>query len=191
MQKGLIVEIQDENRKLYQTEEATAIEDYLKQRQHELKEIIPYLKQISNTEIPSGSVSVSYGPTRLRAAFSSIFDLKSEVLIWTLPKNVSEVLGDWFLEEMNEKIIKHKMPVKIIYSKSFNPEREIKKSESADVRYVDEETTIFTIACSDLVFLIVLGTPLTVLEMKSANIAAGFKSRFFTIWDKSLKNRDK
>jgi hypothetical protein len=189
MQKGLIVEIQDDKRKLYQTKEYTAIEEYLKQKQTELKQIAPYLKTISNTEIPTGSISVSYGLTRLRATFSSIFDLKKEMLIWILPKNVDEVLGEWFLKEINEKIIKQKIPAKIIYSKYFDTKKEISKTPLTEARYADEETNIFTVTCSNLVFLIVLANPITVIEMKNTDIAEGFKSRFHTFWKKTEKTR--
>lgn len=188
-QMGLIVGIQEENRRLYQTKEYTAIEEYLKQKQTELKEIAPYLKEISNTEMPKDAISVSYGLTRLRATFSSIFNLKQEILIWILPKNVEEILGDWFLKEINETIVKQEIPVKFIYSKQFDVMKEIAKNPFTDVRYIDEDTNIFTIVCSDIVFLIVLADPITVIEMKNIDIAEGFKSRFLTFWEKAEKAR--
>lgn len=190
-QLGFIVEIQEENRKLYQTKEYTAIEEYLKQKQAELKEITPYIKSISNTEIPEGTISVSYGLTRLRATFSSIFDLKQEVLIWTLPKNVEEVLGEGFLKEINETIVKKEIPVKIVYSEYFDSMKEISKNPFTDARYTDEDSNIFTIVCSDIVFLIVLANPITIIEMKNVDISEGFKSRFHTFWEKSQKTRTK
>lgn len=188
-QRGFIVEIQEESRKLYQTKEYTAIEEYLKQKQAELKEIAPYLKGISNTEIPEGAISVSYGLTRLRATFSSIFDLKQEILIWILPKNVETVLGEWFLKEINETITKKEIPAKIIYSKHFDSTKEISKSQFTDVKYLDEDSNIFTIVCSDVVFLIVLADPITVIEMKNISISEGFKSRFRIFWEKAEKTR--
>lgn len=188
---GFIVEIQDENRKLYQTKEYTAIEEYLKQKQVELKEITPYLKNISNTEMPEGSISVSYGLTRLRAALSSVFDLKQEILIWILPKDVEAVLGEWFLKEINETSMKNEIPVKIIYSEQFDTAREIVKNNLLNARYIDEDTNIFTILCSDTVFLIVLANPITVIEMKNDNIVEGFKSRFYIFWEKAEKTRKK
>ena len=90
MQKGFIVEIQEESRKLYQTKEYTAIEEYLKQKQVELQQITPYLKNISNTTMPTGAISVSYGLTRLRTIISNILEPNQEILIWILPKNVDE-----------------------------------------------------------------------------------------------------
>ena len=190
-QTGFIVEIQEENRKLYQTKEHTAIEEYLKQKQTELKEIAPYIKNISNTEVPEGAISVSYGLTRLRATFSSIFDLKQEILIWTIPKNVEAILGEWFLKETNETIIKKEIPAKIIYSEHFDSTKEISKNSFTEVRYLDEESNIFTITCSDIVFLIVLADPITVIEMKNISISEGFKSRFRIFWEKAESTRKK
>lgn len=188
-QVGFIVEIQDENRKLYQTKEYTAIEEYLKQKQTELKEIVPYLKDVSNVEMPQGAISVSYGMTRVRTIFSSIFSLKQEILIWVLPKNVDLILGEWFLKEINETIVKNEIPVKIIYSEYFEPIKEITKNSFTETRYIKEDTNIFTIVCSDSVFLVVLGNPVTVVEMKNMDIAEGFRSRFLTLWQKSHKVR--
>lgn len=188
---GFIVEIQDENRKLYQTKEYTAIEEYLKQKQVELKEISPYLKNISNTEMPEGSISVSYGLTRLRSALSSVFDLKQEILMWIIPKNVEAVLGEWFLKEINETAMKKEIPVKIIYAERFDTSKEIVKNNLLNVRYINEDTNIFTILCSDTVFLIVLANPITVIEMKNDNIAEGFKSRFYIFWEKAEKTPKK
>ena len=190
-QKGFIVEIQEKNKKLYQTKEYTAIEEYLKQKQAELKGIEPFLKEIANTEMPEGAISVSYGLTRLRAAFSSIFDLKQEILIWILPKNVNEVLGEWFLKEIGETIVKKEIPTKIIYSEYFDIMKEITKNPFTEVKYINEDTNIFTIICKDLVFLIVLADPITVIEMKNIDIAEGFKSRFYTFWAKAEKTRIK
>ncbi|MFA5259360.1 MAG: helix-turn-helix domain-containing protein [Candidatus Pacearchaeota archaeon] len=184
-QKGFIVEIQKENKKLYQTKEHTAIEEYLKQKQAELSEIAPYLKEVSNTEIPNGSISVSYGLTRLRASFSAIFDLKKEIFIWTLPKNVNEILGEWFLKEINETIIKKEIPAKIIYCEQFDAIKKINKNPFTQARHVDENTSMFTIVCSDIVILTVLADPITVIEMKNIDISEGFKSRFFTLWEKA------
>ncbi len=188
-QKGFIVEIQGENKKLYQTKEHTAIEEYLKQKQTELREIAPYLKEISNTEMPNESISVSYGLTRLRATFSSIFNLKKEILFWIIPKNVNDVLGEWFLKEINEELVKKEIPAKIIYSEQFDTMKEISKNTFTEVRYVNEDTNIFTIVCSDVVILTVLADPITVIEMKNIDIAEGFKSRFFRFWERSKKTR--
>lgn len=188
---GFIVEIQDENRKLYQTKEYTAIERYLKQKQVELHEISSYLKNVSNTEMPEGSISVSYGLTRLRAALSSVFDLKQEILIWILPKDVEVVLGEWFLKEINETAMKKEIPVKIIYAEQFDITKKIVKNNLLSARYINEDTNIFTILCSDIVFLIVLANPITVIEMKNDNIAEGFKSRFYIFWEKAEKIRKK
>ena len=188
---GFIVEIQDENRKLYQTKEYTAIEEYLKQKQVELQEISSYLKNVSNTEMPEGSISVSYGLTRLRATLSSVFDLKQEILIWILPKDVEAVLGEWFLKEINETAMKKEVPVKIIYAKQFDTAKEIVKNNFLNARYINEDTNIFTILCSDTIFLIVLANPITIIEMKNDNIADGFKSRFYIFWEKAEKTRKK
>jgi len=188
-QKGFIVEIQDQNRKLYQTKEYTAIEEYLSQKQAEFKELAPYLKEVSNTQMPPAAISVSYGLTRLRAALSSLTDLKQEIFIWILQKNVNDILGEWFLQEINETLVKKEIPAKIIYSDNFEVSKEIPKNPFVEVRYANEDTNIFTIVCSDIVFLIVLSNPITVLEMKNVDIAQGFKSRFFASWEKA-KNKN-
>ncbi len=188
---GFIVEIRNEKRKLYQTKEYTAIEEYLKQKQVELHEISSYLKNISNTKMPEGSISVSYGLTRLRAALSSILNLKQEILIWILPKNVEAILGEWFLKEINETAIKKEIPIKVIHTKQFDDTEKITKNNLLNTRYINEEANIFTILCSDIVFLIVLANPITVIEMKNDNIAEGFKSRFYIFWERAEKVRKK
>ena len=189
-QRGFIVEIQDNNRKLYQTKEHTSIEKYLKQKQTEIEEIAPYIKEISNTEMPNEFISVSYGLTRLRAAYSNILDLKQEILIWILPKNVNDILGDRFLKEINESSVKKEIPIKIIYSEYFDSLKEISKNKFTDVKYINGDTNIFTIVCSDTVILIVLANPITIIEMKNIDIAEGFKSRFILFWEKAKKTRD-
>ena len=190
-QRGFILEILDENRKLYHAKEYTVIEEYLKQKQNEAKEVVPYLKEIANINVPAGSISVSYGLTRLRTTFSSLFDLKQELLIWVIPQNVDQILGDWFLKEINTKIIKKETEVKIIYSKNFDITKEIVQGPNTEVKYVPEDTNIFTIVCADTVFLIVLADPITVVEMKNIDIAEGFKSRFYNFWDKAEMVRKK
>ncbi len=185
--RGFIVEIQEKNKKLYQTKECTAIEEYLKQKQAELKEITPYLKEISNTEMPPGAISVSYGLTRLRTVFSNVLDLKKEILIWILPKNVNDILGEWFLKEINEALIQKEISAKIIYSKYFDIKEEISKNPFSEARYADEDTNIFTIVCSDIVILTVLSDPITVIEMKNIDIAEGFRSRFIAFWENAKK----
>lgn len=189
--RGFIVEIQDENRKLYQTKEYTVIEEYLKQKLSELKEISPYLKNISNTEMPEGSISISYGLTRLRAALSYIFDLKKEIFIWILPKDIETILGEWFLKEIYEAKIKKQIPIKIIYSNKIDTSKEITKSDALDAKYINEDTNIFTILCSNTVFLIVLANPISIIEMKNDSIAEGFKSRFYTFWEKAELQENK
>jgi len=190
-ERGFIVEIQEKNRKLYQTREYTAIEEYLKQKQDLLKEVTPYLKAISNTEMPEGAISVSYGLTRLRIAFSSIFNLNQEVLIWILPKNVNEILGDWFLKEIKETGSKKEIPIKIISPNYSDILKEIPKSSFLETRYLEEDTNLFTIVCSDTVFLIVMAQPITVIEIKNSDIAEGFKSRFSIFWERAEKTMKK
>jgi len=185
MQRGFIIEVQDEKRKLYQTKESTAIEEYLNQKQSELSELKPYLQNISNTEVPGDSVSVSYGLTRLRTMFSDLSELKQEIVIWTLPKNVDLIVGGWFLNEMKSKILGGKNSVRIICSKDFEAIRGLNKNANVEIRYSNEESNIFTVACADKVFLIVLGNNVAVIEMRSEIISAGFKMRFDASWSKA------
>lgn len=187
MERGFIVEIQEQNRKLYQTKESTAIEEYLKQKQAELKEVTPYLKEISNTNIPEGSVSISYGPTRLRAILSEIFSSKEEILIWTIPKNIDSLIGEWFLHEINAEVIKQKSKLRIIYSKNIDFSKELEKNQFIEARYLEDEANIFTISCGESVYIVVLGNPLTVIEMKNAHISSGFTSRFCNFWERASK----
>ena len=186
-QKGFIVEIKEQGKKIYQTKEYTAIEEFLKQKQSELKELDGYLKGISNVKMPQENLSISYGLTRLRTMFSNILNLNCEVLIWTVPKNINELVGEWFLKEIYEKIASYKLPTKIMYSKYFNSLEKVVLNNYIEERYLDEESNIFTITCSDFVFLIVLGSNIAVIEMKNKEIAQGFKSRFLTLWEKSEK----
>lgn len=182
--KALIVEIKDKNKSLFQTKEYTSIEEYLKQKQEDLKKITPYLKEISNTEMPEGKVSISYGLARLRTIFSNILESNDEVLIWILPSNVNEVLGDWFLKEINQRIIKNKVPVKLICSNTGSISN-LEKNPLLEFKMLNEESPMFTIVSSNYVFLVVLGSTITVIEMKDANIANGFKARFLFSWEKA------
>ena len=185
MQRGFIVEFQDEKRKLYQTRESTAIEEYLNQKQTDLSELRPYLQTISNTEIPEDSVSVSYGLTRLRTMFSNLSELNQEILIWTLPKSTETTIGEWFLTEMKSKILGGKTPVKIIGSRELESIKGLDKTPLTEIKYMDEESNIFTIVCADKVFLIVLGNPVAIIEMKNEVISTGFKARFDTFWSRA------
>lgn len=184
-QKGFIVEIQEAKRKLYQTKEYTAIEEYLKQKYAELISLTPYLKEVANIEMPQSSISVSYGLTRLRTLFSSFFDLKTDILIWTLPKNFGEIFGEWFLRELNEKAAKHNINVKIIFSSQTN--KEIIKTNLIEAKYLEDDSNIFTISCGDVTTLVVLGDQVSLIEIKNKDVSEGFKKRFFTFWEKAKK----
>jgi len=183
---GFVIEIQDKSRKLYQTQEHSAIEEYLKQKLNELKEITPYLKEITNTETPKETIALSYGSSRLLGAITTLIEKRKELLIWVLPKKTEEILGDWFLKEISNLLEKKEVTAKILTAKETSSYHDLLKSRHIEIRHQNENSNIFTIVSSDTVLLIVLSSPIMIVEMKHNEIAEGFRSRFFSLWEKSL-----
>jgi sugar-specific transcriptional regulator TrmB len=191
LQRGLIIELADEKRKLYQTKDYVAIEEYIKQIFDEARKLKSYIKSISDTKVPERGISLSYGLNRLRAIISESLDKNNELFLWIVPKEFYLDLGDWFINEFNERINENKVSVKMIFSKDSDIPLGIKRNSKIEIKKFKSESNIFTILSKDSVYTTIISNPLTIMEMKSPDISSGFRTRFYHIWNDSKKIRNK
>lgn len=185
--KSLVVEIVEEGRKLFEAQNPETLLSYWRQRESEIRDLLPTLTNFSVKKRENEFVSVSYGTTRIRTIIDELMGLKKEVILWGLPGNVDEILGGGFVKGKWEEMGKKKIPTKLLYSEFFPNISKVEKKVCQQIRYTEvrEKTNAGVIICEDNVIMLLFTQPLMIIEMKGKEIAHWYKAQFFHSWRKA------
>lgn len=188
IEKGLIKESVEDNKRFFIAKDPDKIKEYMKQKDQEVDKIIPSLKEITQKDYNERKTALSYGPLSLRSALKEAIKLNKPMYIWAMSSH-AEVLGEGFMDEFHKERIQKKVHLKMIIHKP-NPRLHLLNSKPyTEVKHIESERDYSTmkIVCGDSIYLLVLEKPLTAIEIRSKELADSFVSSFNTIWASPVK----
>jgi sugar-specific transcriptional regulator TrmB len=183
---GFVKEIIQENKRYFIGQEPKILLDYLDQKQKEIKELIPSIP-ISSRDIKDNEpeISMSNGVVAARNEIMGLLLENCEILVQSVPKNASDSLGLWFIQDFHKQRIKKKIPFRIIYD-DYTPDIVdwLKKLKYTKIRFSElkQSTPVFLGICNDIILTLVLTNPITIIKIKNKDVAVSYRDHFEVNW---------
>lgn len=185
--KNLIIKDLNGKSATYSALRPEEILKYIKNAQRDLKDIIPYLENITIEDHSKKEVAtMSYGLPGLRKSFKTMMENKNDIKIFNAPTNIIDILGKDFLKDFHRWRSSNKLSLKVIYSQYCERVDIAKKYLHSFVKVFPgkNESLCPYVLSGNRVFFLMLTEPPTIVEINDKNIAKTFDKNFEFIWSK-------
>ena len=185
LKKGIVDQIIENERKVFYPKEPGDLLNYLKQKEDELKKIIPEIENIQNKPKEERKVSITEGLNSVKNIILNFLDSKKPIDAYGTPKEAVEILGGFILE-FHKLRIKKKIPMRHIFgADSLKRVRELNEMEYTKARYFPSSysSKISTNICCDKVVLILWDIPVSAIVIENKQVAETYKNYFEILWE--------
>jgi HTH-type transcriptional regulator, sugar sensing transcriptional regulator len=188
--RGFVTEVIKDNKKLFRALEFEKLRFYIKQKEKEIEEIIPLMKELHSEETDKKEeVILSKGIFSFRNTLMSSLEHSRKIEIYGAPKNFVEVIGEGFFKEFDKIRAKNRIPLKLIFKRKPENFEELNKLSLVEVGYTGLSTNSLAIIC---IFdeEIVMAVPMdlfSIITIKSKEIAGSYRDYFSAIWEQAEK----
>jgi len=182
--KGVVVEVLEENKKLFSPISPKDFLNYFKQKELELKEIIPKIENIYNKIQSENKVMVSEGINAIRTAINSLLEINQPISTYGIPKNVVEILGG-FIHQFHKERMAKRIPIRHLYN--FDAQErlaELNKMPFTEAKHLSSlyDALIDTTICGNTLFIWMWEEPFTVIRIENESIAKTYQNYFEILW---------
>ena len=187
IKKGIVTQSIDNNRKVFYPVTPKNLLNYLKQKEYDLKNIIPEIEKIHTIPSEKRRVTMSEGVKSFRIILNNLLEKNETIYAYGIPKEVSEIIGG-FIEDFHKRRILKKVVMKHIYNK--DAEKRIKYLNSLDyteARHLPSffDATITTLICGNIVLLNFWEEPISTITIENKAIAEAYKRYFDILWEEA------
>ncbi len=186
IQKGLVGYIVKNNRRYFEASNPDRLLELLKEREEQVKTILPELKQKYEKTFEKSETLFYKGKNGLKTVFEDQLSVKKEILILGASPIANEILSYYF-HWFDKRRIEKKIKVKLIYNES---ERKNRKIKLAEIRYLPNEypNPSAINVYGDRVAIIHWNkeNPFVIL-IKDKEIADSYRNYFNLMWDIAKK----
>ncbi len=192
IQKGLVSFVLKENRKYFESTDPKNIlqsikakEEKLKEEEKEIKEILPELNKLFETNKEELETSIFKGIKGLKSVFNNILQtLKAgdDYLAFGVSEH-AQIFGSYF-DEFNKTLKKNKVKSKIIFDERAKKNIESCKKYGYEVKRLSKEfmsPAEINIYKNNVAIILWYKTPLAIL-IRGEEIAKSFKQYFNLLW---------
>jgi len=183
-EKGVVSYLSKENKQFFRAMKPESLVTYLKDKENEIKQLVPELKKIQSGINEKVTVEIFKGKEGIKSALKDILVKKQSVFGYSISGQLRKFLPKfseyYFIEQE-----KHKIVHKFIYTKgTITP-----PSKYYQVKYLPKEFSETTVSlCYGNTILNLIWEPeLVVIKTKSKQLADDFKKHFELLW-KIAKN---
>lgn len=188
IEKGLVFQTIEEERKVFNPVNPNNLFKYIKQKEMDLKKIIPELDSLRVKEQRHNEVIGSEGLNGVRTAIFGLLESKQEIYSQGFPIEMHGLLGG-FMMGFHQERAKKKIKIKqIIPSEALEEHSLLTRVKCGEMREYDSknpsETSLFV--NEEKVIIISWTKPIFVVEISNKFIVDKFRMDFLEIW-KSAK----
>ena len=169
IERGIAFQTIQENRKVFNPIGPKNLLRYLRQKEHDLRNILPELESIEIKERHENLVINAEGLTAVKTAIFNLLETKKEILFQGFPMETQHLLGGFLIGFHNERI-KKSIPSKQLYPKYILEDIKITKPSKIDElrTYSKKNKEKTSIAISeDYVVLISWSKPIFTISIKN------------------------
>ncbi|MBU0930129.1 MAG: hypothetical protein KJ623_03580, partial [Nanoarchaeota archaeon] len=126
IEKGLVSYIKTNNRKYFEAVDPSRLLEILKEKEDNLKSIIPELEDFKKIPKEKKETLFFRGKQALKSVFDDQLKEGKEILIFGDTINVNEILKYYFFKFDKERVRK-KIPIRMIFDESAKNNKELRK----------------------------------------------------------------
>jgi len=184
VEKGLVSYIKTNNRKYFEAVDPERLLEILKEKEDNLKTILPELKTLKNISKEKKETLFFRGKQALRTVFDDQISIGKEISIFGDAVNVNEILKYYFPRFDKERIRK-KIYVKIIFDNSAKLNKQLKKIPLSKIKFINKGNSgsASTYIYGDNITIVTWSENPTAILIREKAVAEGFRSYFDFIWN--------
>ena len=183
IQKGLVSYIKTNNRRYYEAANPDRLLDLLKEKQDNIKQIMPELQLLRKTSAKKKEVLFFRGKQAIKTVFDDQIKTGKEVLIFGDAVNVNEIVKYYFPRFDKQRTEKN-IRVRMLFDESGRKEKSLKKIPLAEIRFIKKgnKAPVSTNIYSDKISIIIWEQNPRAILIQDQALAKSFKSYFEFMW---------
>ncbi|MAG23977.1 hypothetical protein CMI47_00205 [Candidatus Pacearchaeota archaeon] len=187
MKRGLIEETRKDGSMIFNAKSADAILEYVGVQRDEVEKVIPRIKEIEKMDLEEESVSISHGMNSFREAYNDFLNMKMDMFTYNVPINVTDIMGEGFLDEYHNKRIKNGTEIQIIFKDEISRIGALNKRPKTEARYLfgEGESAVNTSICGNFVHIMIFEKPYTFIKIRSKRVAQAYYNIFKANWERA------
>lgn len=182
-EKGLVAHVIKENTKYFSATAPEKLLDYLKDREEEIKKLLPELKSYKSLERSTSIVELYQGKEGLKTVLKDILREKKNYCVFEEEGRIQKVLPD-FYPHFNMLMNKAGIKVRILTNNISKIDKRSLMRIKCLPHYLSFPTA--TAIYGDKVAIFVYAEPYHAILIKSRQIAESYKSFFEQLWKHAL-----
>lgn len=183
-EKGLVSYVIKENRKYFSASNPDKLIDYIKERELEIKKILPELKNYTTFSRSQCFVEIYKGKEGLKTVLKCILKEKHNYIVFEEEGYIEKVLPH-FYPQFNKQMNKEKIKVQVL-TKNKN---RIAQRSLMEIRTLPKFLSFpsATAVYADNVAIFVWDEPYHAILIRSKQVAQGYRSFFSQLWSIAKK----
>ncbi len=184
-EKGLAAYVIKENRKYFSASPPDKLLDYIKEREEEIKSIMPELNTYMTFPRSESIVEIYKGKEGLKTVLKDIIKENKDYVVFEEKGHIEKVLPHFF-PQFNKKLNKNKIKVKVLTNK-----KDIAKRSLMNIRLLPEFIPFpaATAIYGNKVAIFVWDEPYHAILINSKQVADSYRNFFNALW--KTANADK
>ena len=183
IQKGLVSYIKTNNRRYYEAANPQRLLDLLKEKEENLREVMPELQLLRKLSEEKKEVLFFRGKKAIKTVFADQIQAGKEILTFGDAVNVNEIVKYYFPhfdKQRTEKNIK----VRMMFDESARKEKYLKQIPLTDIKFIKKgsKAPVSTNIYADKVSIIMWEENPKAILIKEASLANSFRSYFEFMW---------
>ncbi|MBU0962715.1 MAG: hypothetical protein KKD48_02310 [Nanoarchaeota archaeon] len=183
IEKGLVSYIKTNNRKYFEAVDPSRLLEILKEKEDNLKSIIPELEDFKKIPKEKKETLFFRGKQALKSVFDDQLKEGKEILIFGDTINVNEILKYYFFKFDKERVRK-KISIRMIFDESAKNNKELRKIPLCKMKFIKNgsKSNMSTYIYSNNIAIVVWSENPHAILIKEKSVSDGFKSYFEFIW---------
>ena len=187
IKKGIVTQSIENNVKMFYPVSPQNLLNYLKQKEYDLKKIIPEIEKMHSCPPDKRKVTMSEGIRAFRIIFDNLLEKNQDIFVYGIPKGVVDIVGG-FINEFHKKRIEKKINMYHIYNEDAQERiRYLNDMDYTKARFLPSkfDTNIMTLVCGDVVLLTFWDEPIFTILIENQAIADTYKKYFDILWEEA------
>jgi len=184
IEKGLVSFISQNNIKFFESVDPQQLLEILKEKQDNLKQILPQLDLLHNSSKEKQETTFFRGRLGLKSVFNHQIEVGKEILVFGASVDAPNILKAYFPHYDRERV-KKKINVKIVFDESVKNNDYIKSIPNADIKFIPKEYSspaAINVYGDNVAIILWSDEPIAIL-IKNRDIAKGYKNYFNLLWN--------
>jgi len=183
-EKGLISYLTKNNKQFFRANNPENIIDYLKEKELEIKKIIPELKKIQSQNQKKINIEIFKGKNGIKNVLRNVLKQKKELVAYGASGQLREYLpkfAEYYLMEQEKHKIKHKF---IYTDKAIGLPKKY-----YEIKYLPKEFEgpTMNLCYGDIIINLIWEPEMTAIKIESKQLAENFRKYFELLWKMAKK----